>query len=116
MIDLVGRMRDAIDAELDRNPSAVITLIPLLEWLIATLNRFPAARHEVHEEPLPPFPYPYYRSTADIPHGGPIVPGTTVTFESPMRELFKVRPDVYAAVLRREAGLTNALTTNESET
>jgi hypothetical protein len=72
--DLLNRRRDTIDSELNPNPVSADELIPLLDWLILTLDRSTLPMHEVREEPLPTLPYPYYRLPADMTSAGQIAP------------------------------------------
>jgi hypothetical protein len=88
-----------MEAEVARNPAAVFQLIPFAEWLLERLSSISANR----TAPPPAFPYPYFDASVELPDDGPIVPGTTVTFDSPCYDLFQVRPDLWQMILDMNA-------------
>jgi hypothetical protein len=88
-------LRNAMEAEIARNPAAKGELIRLAEWL---LQRLSSISH-TGTPPPPAFPYPYFDASVQLSDDAAIVPGSTVTLDSPCYDLFQVRPDLYQRIV-----------------
>jgi hypothetical protein len=89
----LASLRTAIEAEIARNPAGIRHLIPFAEWLLQRITDISHGRNG------PEFPYPHFDASVQLSADEPIVPATTVTFDSPCYDLFQVRPDLYQMIL-----------------